>query len=107
MKLSSVLAAAVFALAASSASAEDLKFDLKNGTSAVLDQFYASPPDTNDWEDDILGQDVLDKGETVTVTVADGRDTCVYDLRFVFQDGDVIEKAKVDLCKQKNFTLHE
>lgn len=107
MKITTILFGAALAAMPALAQAEDLNFSLTNGTSAVLDQFYASPGDTKDWEEDILGKDVLAAGETTDITIADGREHCQYDMRFVFQDGSVLERADVEVCENKAFTLTE
>ena len=55
-----LLAALAFAPAAQ---AQDLVFTLKNGTSAVMTYFHTSPAGVDDWEEDVLGKDVLEDGE--------------------------------------------
>ena len=99
-------AAAVLSLAAvGTAAAQDLQFKLNNESSFVVVEFYASPSDVGDWEEDILGVDVLGSGESANITIADARTQCEYDLRFVFDDGDVVERAAVDLCETGSYTL--
>ena len=87
--------------------AEDLTFTLTNSTSAVIDQFYASPVDTNDWEDDILGADILDAGDALDITIADGSEQCDYDMKFIFQDGDEVRENGINLCDTGTYTLSE
>ena len=41
------------------------------------------------------------------MTIADGRTQCEYDLRFVFEDGDVVEDGGIDLCETGSYTLHD
>ncbi len=97
------LAAAV-ALVTSPAVAGDLKFDLINKSDYVITELYASPNNVRSWEEDILGTSVLGSGETVEVTIADGRRACNYDLRIVFDDGDVLEDT-TDLCDTASYTV--
>lgn len=87
------------------AMAEDLELTLNNRSSYVVVEFYASPSDVGDWEEDILGADVLGSDESIEITIADGRTQCAYDLRFVFDDGDVLDKGSVDLCETGSYTL--
>lgn len=89
---------------AAPASAEDLVFDLINNSSVTLHELYVSAHDADSWEEDILGTDTLASGETASVTIADGKDTCDYDLRFVAEDGSELER-NVDLCEMTSFTL--
>lgn len=92
-----------------SAHAGDLVFTLKNGTSGVLTYFHASPAGVSDWEEDILGSDVLGSGESIKVTIADGRNQCRYDMRFEFDEDSNLEDTEdtQDLCKLGSYTIHE
>lgn len=89
--------------------AEDLVFTLKNGTSSVLTNFYASPVGVNEWEDDIFGRDVLGAGETMKITIADGRSVCKYDMRFEFDENSDLDTTEdtQDLCELGEYTIHE
>lgn len=102
-------AACVLALSLASAPAfaEDLELTLTNDTESVLAEFYASPADVGEWEEDILGEDVLGSGESVDITIADGRTQCEYDLRFVFDDGSETIVEAEDICETESFTLTE
>lgn len=75
-----------FLFVAGLATAEPVTFTLVNGTDVTLMEFYASPPSTEEWEEDILGEEVLEPGERVQITIADGRDDCDYDFLGVFED---------------------
>ncbi|PSJ62013.1 hypothetical protein [Pseudaminobacter soli (ex Li et al. 2025)] len=107
-KFAAVFAAAGF-VSAGSASADDLVFTLKNGTNSVMTRFYTSPVSVNEWEEDVLGQDVLKPGETVRVTIADGRRTCKYDMKFEFtEDSDLDTTTDTqDLCELGEYTITE
>ncbi len=110
-RLSLLVAGAVIACAAScvSAQAEDLVFTLKNGTTSVLTNFYTSPVGVDEWEDDVFGRQVLEPGESMDITIADGRDVCKYDMRFEFEetsDLDTTEDTQ-DLCQMGSYTIHE
>lgn len=98
--------AAALAFMPVTAFAEDLVFTFNNESSYVVVELYASPGDVGEWEDDILGGEMLGSGESASVTIADGRDTCEYDLRIVFDDGDVIEDS-ADLCETESYTVHD
>ncbi len=89
---------------AGAARAEDLVFMLDNQSSYAVVEFYASPTDVNDWEEDILGRDVLPSGQATRVTIGDGRSQCDYDLRIVFEDGDSIEDS-ANLCDTGSYTV--
>lgn len=95
------------ALASAPATAEDLDFTLVNDTDSVLTEFYASPADVGEWEEDILGSDVLGSGESVEIVIADGRTQCEYDLRFVFDDESETVVEAEDICETGSFTITE
>ena len=99
-----LIAAAALALSSAPALAEDLVFLFDNQSSTAVLELYASPSDVRSWEEDILGQDVLPSGEAVRVTIADGREQCGYDLRIVFDDGEVLENT-TDLCETGSYTV--
>lgn len=101
--LKALTALAAMTLAAP-AFAEDLVFDLINNSSVTLHELYVAPHESDNWEEDIMGTDTLASGETVSVTIADGKDTCDYDMRFVAEDGSVLER-NVNLCEMGSFTL--
>lgn len=84
--------------------ADDLVFRFDNNSSYTVVELYASPSNVSEWEEDILGSDILEAGESARVTIADGRGACEYDLRVVFEDGDVIEDT-ADLCETESYTV--
>jgi hypothetical protein len=91
------------------AQAEDLVFTLTNGTDSVLTEFYTSPTGVEDWESDVFGQDVLNPGESMMITIADGRRTCKYDMKFEFDEESDLETTTdtQDLCEMSSYTLSE
>ncbi|MBS0471937.1 MAG: hypothetical protein JSR60_12745 [Proteobacteria bacterium] len=101
-----VIALAAAFLLATPALAEDLYITIQNNTDTTLTEVYVSHVGTNDWEDNILDSDV-DPGEGLAVTIADGRTTCNYDIKAVFDDGGTAEFRGQNLCKVKTFTVHD
>ncbi|OOG67254.1 hypothetical protein BLJAPNOD_02846 [Ensifer sp. M14] len=102
-------ALAIFAATTATASAEDLVFQLKNKTKAVLTNFYTSPVGVDQWEDDVFGRQVLNPGESMEITIADGRDVCKYDMRFEFEEGSGLDTTEdtQDLCELGEYSIHE
>ena len=102
--------ASTFALALAwvpMAQAQDLAFPLSNDTSVTLMELYMSPSNVDVWEEDMLGTSVLGAGETADVVIADGRSDCIYDIRGVLADGDVVEDWGVDLCDLGSYAFIE
>ena len=99
--------AILFALVAVSTqvAAEDLVFSFNNSSSYDVIEFYASPTDVENWEDDILGEDILPAGDSTEITIADGREQCEYDFRIVVEDDIVVERSGIDLCELGEYTL--
>lgn len=81
------------------AQTDPINFTLTNDTEYTLTHLYISLPSTNSWEEDIFGADVLAPGETFDISIDDGLDECVYDIRADFEDGDSIQIGSVDFCE--------
>ena len=79
--------------------AEDITILLENKTRANMTEFYASPSGVKNWENDILGDNVLRSGKTIEINFNDERTTCIYDFQAKFADGDVVEKYDINICK--------
>ena len=101
------LAAPLATVSVKSALAQNLSFTLVNRASSPLTEFYTSPAGVNNWERDILGVDVLNRGESGQVTITDGRRTCVYDIRGVFADGETVEDYRVNLCDLQSYEFFD
>jgi hypothetical protein len=106
-----ILLVAAFAAALASsapAGAEDAKQDFKlvNKTGYELKALYVSPAKSDDWEDDILGQDTLADGAAVNVHFNPKVHTCAWDLKVVYSDDDSSAVwQKVDLCSIETITI--
>jgi hypothetical protein len=105
MKLKSMIVALSMTVAAP-AFAEDLTITITNMSSLAVVQFFTSPTDVGEWEEDVFGEGVLPAGNTVDVNIADGREQCVYDLKFVMEGGQEIVGTQ-DMCAEPTFTLSD
>ena len=79
--------------------AEEIFFILENKTRVNMTEFYASPSGVKNWEEDILGGDVLRSGKNTEININDEGTTCNYDFKAKFADGDVTEKYNINICK--------
>src|SRR3954466_8304358 len=70
-----------FTSTAVSVRADARDFDLVNNSAIAIASIYVAPSDSNDWEEDILGTDVLPAGQTVHISFSDNLDSCVYDIK--------------------------
>jgi hypothetical protein len=104
MLASAALAAALVATPALADANKKVK--IINETRHDMVQFHASRVGTNDWEEDILGQDTLEVGKSVTVNFGTD-DYCLYDFLGVFDDGDKVEKRRINVCEISSFRFTE
>ena len=102
-----LVAAAGLAASVSFASAFDRHVVIVNKTSYSITEFYASSVGVDDWQEDILGEDVLKHGKSVSVNVDDGTGYCKYDFRAVFDDGSETVKKGVNVCEVGKFTFND
>lgn len=86
------------------ASAADHRVDIVNKTGMPLKHFYASVTSTDDWEEDILGRDVLDDGESFEADINDGSGKCKYDFKAVFANGQSLIQKNIDVCTVTTYT---
>lgn len=100
-------AALMLATLPGAALAEDLEFVLTNSSSYAVKSFFTSPADVDDWEEDVFGENYLPAGNYVTVTIGDGREQCVYDMKFVLEDDSEYVEKGIDLCELGEYTLSD
>ncbi|NKN36635.1 DUF3108 domain-containing protein [Agrobacterium sp. a22-2] len=107
--LSAAAVLAMVTFSAGIAQAEDLVFTLKNNTKSTLTHFYTSPVGVDDWEGDVFGSQVLEPGETIELTIADGRTVCEYDMRMEFEGSATLDTTEdtQNLCEMGSYTIHE
>jgi hypothetical protein len=100
-------AAALMVLTPTLASAAPQDFELTNATGYDLKNLYISPTTTNDWQDDVLGEDVLANGQAVKIHFPGGRgETCEWDLKVTYSDDSSHEWTNVNLCTISAVTIH-
>ncbi len=85
--------------------AEPVTFTLTNSTGATIMEFYASPPGVNDWEEDILGEEVLESGDSVIITIGDSRDDCDYDFLVVYDDESEVQFDEMAICDGEEWVI--
>jgi len=92
-------------LLASVARAGKQDFVLVNKTTLTIDQLHVSPHDEDDWQEDVLGKDVLRNDERVEISFSREESTCVWDVKIVDDEGDSVDWESIDLCKASEITL--
>jgi hypothetical protein len=101
----SLLAGVLATMASKALGDSNLTFRLTNASGYALTELYVSPSFADEWGGDMLKSKVLFSGEAATLAIADGSSTCVYDLRFVAEDGSMMEDVGIDLCAVKSYVL--
>ena len=101
--VSFIVALAMMAMASvCSAGAQD--FRLVNMTGYEIAVVNVSPASSNDWQEDILGRQVLPNNTYVDV-VFNTNNVAVWDLQAVFQDGSSLAWYGIDLLSTAQVTL--
>ena len=100
-------AAAFFALTSLAFADARQDFTLVNETGYELSELYISPSKANDWEEDVLGDDSLDDGDSKTIHFRNSGKTCMWDIKVVYAEDDSSTYWNdIDLCKISKVTLH-
>ena len=80
--------------------AGDQDFTLINKTGYEIGEVYVAPSKSNDWEEDVLGQDVLADGDQVNITFARKTESCFWDMKVVYTiDNTTAEWDRFNLCE--------
>lgn len=106
LKTRSVVLSAMTAfvlLAPGLTSAANYVVTITNKSKSPIIAFHASSVGTSNWEEDILGADVLGSGESIDIDINDGSGTCKYDLLAKFDDGSEAISTNLDVCKTDQF----
>lgn len=96
---SALLCLSVCALgAASAAQAGTQDFTLINQTGVDVYSLYISESSSDDWEEDVLGEDMLLDGDRVDVTFS-GRNACLWDMLVTDDEGGELSFQGINLCE--------
>ena len=79
--------------------AQDRKVRIVNNTNFTIVRFYGSNKGSKSWEEDILGADVLDPGQSVNINFDDGTGYCKFDFKAVFNDGEELVSKNINICE--------
>jgi hypothetical protein len=107
MKLAFFAAAlGALAITGTSALAAQQDFSLINATGYEISELYVAPSASSDWQEDVLGQDVLGDGQQANISFSRDGDTCAWDLKVVYSDDNsTAEWRSVDLCTLSVVTI--
>jgi hypothetical protein len=90
------------------ANAQTVEFLVINNSSVDLHYFYTTPSNENQWGGDLLGSDgILQAGYQATATIGDGSDQCLYDFKFVMENGAELVEYGMDICSLGSYTIND
>lgn len=102
-----VFAAFLFvSMVAVPASALDRRVQIVNNTGYTMVQFYGSYRDTDSWQEDILGADVMYSGTSWNINFNDGTGYCIFDFKAVFENGEELTDFGINVCEIGHFTYN-
>ncbi len=90
---------AAFLLLAGAAQALDRRVRVVNDSHVDITGFFGVNVDTRDWQDSLLGDDILPAGGSVVLNFDDGSGYCRFRFRAVFKDGVALERDSVNVCE--------
>ncbi len=79
----------------------DLPVKVINKTGIDIYGLYISPANHDSWGDDVLGDQILLSGESVTMTLHLDKNTLQWDMMMVDSEGDSVELYGLDVSKAK------
>ncbi len=81
-------------------------FALVNRTGYEIKEVYVSPGKADDWQEDVLGQDTLENGNTVNIHFKAKTSSCKWDLKVVYtDDGSSAVWSDINLCEVEKITI--
>jgi hypothetical protein len=83
----------------SSRDATNQNFVMRNNTGQTVMRVFVSPVTSNNWEEDVLGSDVLPDRQTVRINFDRGEDQCNWDIKVDLADGTSREQRNINLCR--------
>jgi|ERR1039457_5375766 hypothetical protein len=97
---------AMLLLAASAALAGEQDFTVHNKTGVEIHKLHISPHSSDEWGEDILGQDTLASGESVHIKFSRSEKAAHWDLKVEDSEGHSIEWESLNLLEISEVTLY-
>lgn len=79
-------------------------FEIVNDTGQTAERLYLQSPGAGDWQEDLLGENVLPAGSWAEAPL-DPAHGCHYDLKVVLADGAMVTAYDFDVCVQPRFKM--
>ena len=89
-----------------SVTSENLDFLIHNRTRVPIVHLYVSDSRVDDWEEDVLGNSILNPGQSIKINFSGYSNWCLFDIQIIFADGDKAEEYNVNLCEITDFYVN-
>ena len=100
------LVLAILAISAQQVAAQSAQdFAVANKTGVEIHALYVTPHNADDWRDDILGADTLERNGVLDITFSRREKAKYWDLRIEDGDGEFIEWENLNLLEISQVTL--
>jgi hypothetical protein len=86
-------------------SAFERQLELTNNTRMAIVEIYIARFGTEQWERDLLGDDMLFPAQSLIVRVDDGQGYCRFNFKTVFDDGTTLIRRNIDICGVERFAI--
>ncbi len=81
-------------------------FTIENNTGFMIYDCYVSSVDTEEWEEDVLGVEVLNDGESLEITFeVSAEEDCNWDIKIGDQEDNYWVLYDVDICSNDVLTF--
>ena len=88
------------------ANAGDQDFTVVNKTGVTIHKLFVAPHESDDWEENLLGKDALEDGETFDITFSRKEKAAMWDLKIEDKEGNAVTWENLNLLKISEVTLH-
>ncbi len=99
-----IAAAAVAAALAVPAWAQTQQIRIQNNSGVTLQYLYFSRSDTDSWEEDRLGANVLQSGRYIDLVIVNVSN-CIYDVLLQFENGAEYQD-QIDVCQIGTYNIN-
>jgi hypothetical protein len=101
-----ILALSTLGISSTAVHAGDQDFSLSNHTGIDIHELYISPSDENDWQEDVLGEDVLADGESTDIEFSTSVNSRFWDVKIIDEDGESLSWQGLDLYAISEVSLY-
>ena len=77
-----------------------------NKTGIDIQEVYIAPHSSEEWQDDVMGKDMLVSGKSVKINFERQNKTKIWDLKVVDKDGKATVWQNLNLLEISKVTLH-